>query len=194
MQKSLTLAATIALAPAAAYAQLAVNGRTFADLGLGLNAAFVLSGFVNLASVCGTDVSCQVDESNLYVHLDASAVATAKCTNPGGDTPGRHPIPLAAPIAVSGSGAIGGQNFTPPNGPSSWSISIGAGPPTSLTIVGAPDCPNSKWSETISDLAFTSATLSVIQGATLLAQYQTTCAFSPPTTDGPVPAQTVTCR
>jgi len=59
-------------------------------------------------------------------------------------------------------------------------------------IPGAPDCPNPRWTEAITDLAFTSAVITVTQGgATVLT---ITCTVSPPTTNGGVPPRSVTCQ
>jgi hypothetical protein len=186
MQKSLTLAAAIALAAVAAHAQIAIGDLISNDTGLGLNVQFVLSGFTDPSTVCGTNVVCQESESNLYLHLDAAGIATATCTPPGGGGSGKRQVALPTPIPVASAGAIGGQNFTPP-GPPSWGVSMGAGPPTSLTVAGAPDCPNLKWSEMITDLAFTTATISVQQGQSPIATGQVTCTFNPPTANGSVP-------
>ena len=57
-------------------------------------------------------------------------------------------------------------------------------PPMNLTIAGAPDCPNRNWSEMITDLAFTNATLSLTQGTPTIASGQLVCSFNPPTTNG----------
>ena len=71
------------------------------------------------------------------------------------------------------------------------SFSVTTLPPTS-PIPGAPDCPNPNWTEAITDLQFTSATIIVEQPPPTIV-LTVSCTFAPPTINGPVTKQTVTC-
>jgi hypothetical protein len=142
---------------------------SFTDNGLSLNAAGALSG------LGGGDV---------LITLTAKANVTSTCTNNGGNaSPGQNP----APITVSGGEAIPASEIK--NGTTPFTVTTNA-PPS--TITGAPDCPNSNWVESINDLQFTSAVITVQQppGTTVLT---VTCTFSTPTSNGAVPAGNVTC-
>src|SRR6266545_657578 len=137
----------------------------FTDGGLFLEASGALAGLVN---------------------RDATGNATATCTNPGSGVhqpPGQNP----APITVSGAQRIPESELK--NGTTPFDVST-TGPET--PIPGAPGCPNSNWIEDITDLAFTTATITVEQppGTVVLT---VVCTFDPPTSDGPVPAGTVSC-
>jgi hypothetical protein len=146
---------------------------TFQDLGLALQA----SG--NLAGLGSGDV---------VISVTAQANVTATCTNPGGGTqpPGQNP----APLTVTGSVAIPEGEIK--NGNLAFTVQTQA-PPT--TIAGAPGCPNPQWTETIEDLAFTSAVITVQQGTGMPIPTVLTvsCTFSAPTANGVVPAGNVTC-
>lgn len=179
MRRVFVAAMTLALAILMAGPSLAASvhlkgGRnaepTFTDNGLTLLAEGELAG------LGGGDV---------LVTLDATADVTSTCTNPAGETqpPGQNP----APITVTGSQAIPEEEIK--NGNTPFSVETVA-PPS--TIEGAPDCPNPMWTETIEDLSFTSATITVEQpvGTVVLI---VECTFSPPTSDGPVAAGDVTC-
>ncbi len=112
------------------------------------------------------------------------ADVTSTCTNQGGnEAPGQNP----APITVSGSQAIPESEIK--NGTTPFGVETIA-PPT--IIVGAPDCPNTNWTEAITDLRFTSATIVVEQpvGTTVLT---VTCSIAPPTSNGSVPGGSVSC-
>ncbi len=114
---------------------------SFVDNGLTLSAAGALAG---------------LGMEDLAVELFASADATAVCTNPSGHNqpPGQNP----APVTVGGQVAIPANQIK--NGNTTFSVSTN--PPTS-PIPGAPGCPNSSWTESITDLKFTLALLEVEQ-------------------------------
>jgi hypothetical protein len=142
----------------------------FTDLGLSLNATGALSGLGN---------------DDVLITLAAMANPRGLCCNPGGQcqVPGQNP----APVAVTGSEAIPAGEIK--NGTTPFDVTTD--PPTS-PIPGAPDCPNTGWTESITDMAFTSAVITVEQppGTTVLT---VSCAISPPTSDGSVPARNVVC-
>jgi len=168
---ALTLAAFLQGAGAASVHFKQQRVPTFTDQGLVLNAQGALAGLGN---------------QDIVVLLTAQGNVTATCTNPSGKNqpPGRNP----APVTVAGSQAIPASSIK--NGTVSFNVSTQ--PPVS-PIPGAPDCPNSQWTETITDVAFKSATLTVQQpaGTTVLSSQ---CTFSSPTRNGSVPAQNVSCR
>jgi len=159
--------ATSVLALASNVHFKAKSGPTFTDNGLTLTASGGLTGLGN---------------GDVLIVLSASANPTGQCCTPGGSckVPGQNP----APVQVTGSQAIPASEVK--NGNVSFSVTTQ--PPTS-PIPGAPDCPNSSWTESITDMAFTSGTITVMQnGQTVLTA---SCTFSSPTTDGRV--TNVTC-
>jgi hypothetical protein len=182
MRKSFKL--TVAIASSAAFMLAAIpamassvhlkggaNAKpSFVDNGLSLTASGALSG---------------LGSGDVLISVSAAANVTSTCTNPAGATqpPGQNP----APITVTGSQAIPAGAIK--NGNVSFSVSTRA--PTS-PISGAPDCPNPQWTEAITDLAFTSATITVEQppGTVVLT---VSCTFSPATSNGAVPSGNVTC-
>ena len=143
----------------------------FTDLGLALEASGALSG---------------LGGGDILVSIVAGANVTSSCINPGNGEhrpPGQNP----APVTVTGSQAIPESEID--NGNVAFDVMTDA--PDS-TIAGAPDCPNGGWTETIEDLAFTSATITVEQpvGTVVLT---VSCTFSQPTSNGAVPGSRVSC-
>ena len=165
----LSLTASVALA-SSVHLKGGKNAKpAFTDLGLSLNSSGELSGLGN---------------GDVLVTLIATADVTSTCTNQGGNSaPGQNP----APITVSGSQAIPASEIK--NGTTPFNVTT---TPPSPIIAGAPDCPNTNWTESIDDLAFTSATLIIEQpvGTVVLT---VNCTFSPHTSDGSVPGGTVSC-
>jgi hypothetical protein len=104
---------------------------------------------------------------NIVVKLDGSGTASLLCTNPGGSSkvPGQNPN-----FSASGSGAVPAGAVK--NGNASFSVTTN--PPTS-PVPGAPDCPNSGWTETITGITWTSARIRVFQPCTDLVSPETTC-------------------
>jgi hypothetical protein len=147
------------------------SGPFFVDNGITLTESGSLAGLGN---------------GDVTILMSATANPIATCTNPAGQTqpPGRNPAPVsvvANPLSIPASEVK--------NGTVSFSLSTN---PPATPIVGAPDCPNSQWTEAIIDLQFTSATLTVQQPPPNIVLI-VTCTFAPPTANGPVTSQTVTC-
>jgi hypothetical protein len=110
--------------------------------------------------------------------LTATGQPTATCTNPAGanQPPGQNP----AQVTLTGSTAVPASDIKNGN----VTITTTTAPPVT-PIPGAPDCPNSMWTENITDVAFTSATITLSQqGVTVITVNVT---FSPPTSNGTVP-------
>lgn len=141
----------------------------FVDQGLTLNAAASLAGLGN---------------GDVLVTLTATAAATSTCTNQGGNqAPGQNP----AEVTVSGSQSIPEEEIK--NGNTPFDVTTIA-PVT--PIPGAPGCPNENWTQDITDLSFTTATITVEQPAGNLV-LTVSCTFSSPTTNGAVAGRDVTC-
>ena len=150
---------------------------SFTDLILQLQATGALSG---------------LGAGDVFVGLTATANATATCTNPGsGGTqpPGQNP----APVTVSGGQAIPASELKNGNTPFDVTTQRPVTP-----IPGAPGCPNTQWTEDITDLSFTTATITVQQpqdvnpAANIVLTVR--CTFAPATANGAVLGNRVSCQ
>ena len=113
-----------------------------------------------------------LDGTDILVTLSATADATSTCTNQGGNqAPGQNP----AEEIKNGNVAFNVTTIAP------------ASP-----IAGAPGCPNGNWTQTIDDLLFKTATITVEQPAGTVV-LTVSCTFSAPTTNGAVPGGSVEC-
>jgi hypothetical protein len=140
----------------------------FSDNGLTLSTSGELAG---------------LGSGDITVVLSAQGNPTATCTNPAGATqpPGQNP----ASVTLTGSQSIPGSEIKNGNTPFGVTTNAPASP-----IPGAPGCPNPQWTERITDVAFTSATIQVYQGVLVLT---VSCSFSPATTNGSVASNRYTC-
>jgi hypothetical protein len=148
------------------------SSPSFTDNGLTLTATGALAG---------------LGSGDVLVNLAATANATAICTNPSGKSqpPGQNP----APVSVSGSQAIPATEVK--NGNVTFTVTTS--PPPNNPIAGAPGCPGTNWTETITDLSFVSATITVQQGEPPATELTISCVFAQPTKDGAVQSQLVSC-
>jgi len=124
--------------------------------------------------------------------LTATGGTTSTCTNQGGNqAPGQNPAPVTlvgeTPIPA---GDIKNGNVT---------IATSTAAPVS-PVPGAPGCPNSNWTEVITDVAFTAATIQLFQDSNGNGTFEASelvltvsCTFSPPTSNGSVPRSGFTC-
>jgi hypothetical protein len=154
------------------------NPIAFTDNGLTLTAKVSYAGLGNFDTL---------------QNVSATAQPTSSCTNPAGQTqpPGQNP----AEANVSGSTAVPAGDIKNGN----VTIATTTNPPAT-PIPGAPDCPNPGWTENITDMAFTSATITLFQDANANGTFEpgelqltVNCTFSPATSNGAVPASGFTC-
>ena len=155
------------------------NPVAFTDNGLTLTATVSYAGLGNFDTL---------------QNLAATAQPTADCVNPGSGEhrpAGHNP----AEAQVSGSTAVPAGDIKNGN----VTIATTTNAPVS-PIPGAPECPNAGWTENITDMAFSSATITLFQDANANGTFEpgelqltVNCTFSPATSNGAVPNSGFTC-
>jgi hypothetical protein len=132
------------LVPSAAQAAITFHaGPTFTDLGTTLNVTGDVSGLGN---------------ENLTVRLDATGVGSVTCANPAGNiAPGQD-------TSVNASGTQ--SDIEVKNGRAVFDVTTAEPPAPDPAVV----CPNRKWTATITDVEFSSATLTLLQGGMIVFQ------------------------
>jgi hypothetical protein len=154
------------------------NPVAFTDGGLTLSATVSYAGLGNFDTL-------QV--------LTATGGTTSTCTNQGGNqAPGQNPAPVT----------LVGETPIPAGDIKNGNVTITTRTADPVTPVpGAPGCPNSNWTEVITDVAFTSATIKLFQDSNENGMFEdpaelvltVNCTFSPATSNGSVPRSGFTC-
>jgi hypothetical protein len=107
----------------------------------------------------GTQVQCSGKVAGLggttfEIRVSAPGTASVTCTNPAGNVaPGQS-------FTTTATGS-GGPQPTPRNGQASFRVT------TVAPTAPAGSCPNPKWTATVTDVSFTTATLTLLEDSTV---------------------------
>ena len=148
----------------------------------------------NVLTLTATATYAGLGNFDTLQNVTARAQPTAVCINPGSgehQPAGQNP----AEVDVSGSTAVPAGDIKNGN----VTIATTTTPPTT-PVAGAPDCPNPNWTEVITDMAFTSATITLFQDSNQNGTFEigelvltVSCTFSSPTSNGAVPSSNFSC-
>lgn len=183
------LAIATGLVAVLAFAAAASAGSPHLKGGVKPNPAFTDNGLTLTASVSYAGLGNFTTQQNVA----ATANPTATCTNPAGANkpPGQNP----ATANVTGSTTVPASDIKNGN----VTITTTTNPPVT-PIPGSPDCPGVNWTENITDMAFTSATITVFQDTNANGTFEANevvltvhCTFSPATSNGVVPESGFSC-